>query len=76
MCLQWGKTTITNKATVLVTLPIAYSNATYKILVTHYNGTTPSSVVSLSVGYQYPTYFQVANNKGENPAIYWVTFGY
>ena len=73
---QWGKKTITNNTTVLVTLPITYSNATYIIEVTHNNGTTPSSVVSLSVGYQYSTYFQIANNEGENPSVYWLTIGY
>ena len=74
--ISWGRVTITNNATVLVTLPLAYSNVTYIIEVTHYNGITSSSVVSLSVGYQYPTYFQIANNKNENPAVYWFTIGY
>ena len=56
-------------------MPLAYQDATYKIFVTHNNGTLSTSVVPLSVGYINPTYFYVSNNVGENPSFFWATLG-
>lgn len=56
-------------------MPLAYADTTYKILITHNNGISSSSVVPLSVGYINPTYFYVSNNIGENPNFFWVTVG-
>ena len=72
---QWGTETIINNSGISVTMPLAYQDTAYKILVTHNNGILSSSVVPLSVGYINPTYFYVSNNIGENPNFFWVTIG-
>ena len=72
---QWGTETIINNSGIAVTMPLAYADTTYKILITHNNGVLSSSVVPLSVGYINPTYFYVSNNIGENPNFFWVTLG-
>ena len=72
---QWGTETIINNSGIAVTMPLAYADTTYKILITHNNGILSSSVVPLSVGYINPTYFYVSNNIGENPNFFWVTVG-
>lgn len=75
LILQWGTETIVNNSGIAVTMPLAYADATYKIFVTHNNGTLSTSVVPLSVGYINPTYFYVSNNVGENPSFFWATLG-
>lgn len=75
LIVQWGTETIINNSGIAVTMPLAYADTTYKILITHNNGVSTSSVVPLSVGYINPTYFYVSNNIGENPNFFWVTVG-
>ena len=75
LIVQWGTETIINNSGIAVTMPLAYADTTYKILITHNNGILSSSVVPLSVGYINPTYFYVSNNIGENPNFFWVTVG-
>lgn len=75
LIVQWGTETIINNSGISVTMPLAYADTTYKILITHNNGVLSSSVVPLSVGYINPTYFYVSNNIGENPNFFWVTIG-
>lgn len=75
LIIQWGTETIINNSGIAVTMPLAYADTTYKILITHNNGVLSSSVVPLSVGYINPTYFYVSNNIGENPNFFWVTIG-
>lgn len=75
LIVQWGTETIINNSGIAVTMPLAYADTTYKILITHNNGVLSSSVVPLSVGYINPTYFYVSNNIGENPNFFWVTIG-
>ena len=75
LIVQWGTETIVNNSGIAVTMQLAYQDATYKIFVTHNNGTLSTSVVPLSVGYINPTYFYVSNNVGENPSFFWATLG-
>ena len=75
LIVQWGTETIINNSGIAVTMPLAYQDTAYKILVTHNNGILSSSVVPLSVGYINPTYFYVSNNISENPNFFWVTIG-
>ncbi len=73
---QWGTITITNSSGIVITMPLTYQNTNYKILITHNNGTLPTSVVPLSVGYINPNYFYVSNNINQNPNVLWVTLGF
>ncbi len=75
LIIQWGTETIINNSGISVTMPLAYQDTAYKILVTHNNGILSSSVVPMSVGDINPTYFYVSNNIGENPNFFWVTIG-
>lgn len=72
---QWGLGQVSNNVGIAISLPIAHANSDYKILVTHYNGITPDSVVSLSVGQRKESDFYVSNKTNDNPAFFWVTIG-
>ncbi|MBS5582651.1 MAG: hypothetical protein KHX20_08760 [Megasphaera sp.] len=74
--IQWGISSITDGVKTTVQLHIAYSNASYKIFLAHFNGYTPSSVVGLSVGSLTNASFFVANKERENPSFFWATIGY
>ena len=72
---QWGLGQVSNNVGITISLPISHANSGYKILVTHYNGVTPDSVVSLSVGQREESHFYVSNKTNDNPAFFWVTIG-
>ena len=72
---QWGLGQVSNNVGIAISLPIAHANSGYKILVTHYNGVMPDSVVSLSVGQREESHFYVSNKTNDNPAFFWVTIG-
>lgn len=76
LIIQWGISSITDGVKTTVQLHIAYSNASYKIFLAHFNGYTPSSVVGLSVGSLTNASFFVANKERENPSFFWATIGY
>ena len=73
--LQWGLGQVSNNVGITISLPISHANSGYKILVTHYNGVTPDSVVSLSVGQRKESDFYVSNKTNDNPAFFWFTIG-
>lgn len=73
--LQWGLGQVSNNVGITISLPISHANSDYKILVTHYNGVTPDSVVSLSVGQRKESDFYVSNKTNDNPAFFWFTIG-
>jgi hypothetical protein len=72
---QWGLGQVSNNVGITISLPISHANSGYKILVTHYNGVTPDSVVSLSVGQRKESDFYVSNKTNDNPAFFWFTIG-
>lgn len=72
---QWGLGQVSNNVGITISLPISHANSDYKILVTHYNGVAPNSVVSLSVGQREESHFYVSNKTNDNPAFFWVTIG-
>ena len=72
---QWGLGQVSNNVGITISLPISHANSGYKILVTHYNGVTPDSVVSLSVGQCKESDFYVSNKTNDNPAFFWFTIG-
>ena len=72
---QWGLGQVSNSVGITISLPVSHANSGYKILVTHYNGVTPDSVVSLSVGQREKVHFYVSNKTNDNPAFFWVTIG-
>lgn len=72
---QWGLGQVSNNVGITISLPISHANSDYKILVTHYNGVTPDSVVSLSVGQRKESDFYVSNKTNDNPAFFWFTIG-
>lgn len=72
---QWGLGQVSNNIGITISLPISHANSGYKILVTHYNGVTPDSVVSLSVGQRKESDFYVSNKTNDNPAFFWFTIG-
>lgn len=75
LIVQWGLGQVSNNVGITISLPISHANSGYKILVTHYNGVTPNSVVSLSVGQREESHFYVSNKTNDNPAFFWVTIG-
>ena len=75
LIVQWGLGQVSNNVGITISLPISHANSGYKILVTHYNGVTPDSVVSLSVGQREESHFYVSNKTNDNPAFFWVTIG-
>lgn len=72
---QWGLGQVSNNVGITISLPISHANSGYKILVTHYNGVTPDSVVLLSVGQRKESDFYVSNKTNDNPAFFWFTIG-
>ena len=75
LIVQWGLGQVSNNIGITISLPISHANLGYKILVTHYNGVTPDSVVSLSVGQRKESDFYVSNKTNDNPAFFWFTIG-
>ena len=75
LIVQWGLGQVSNNVGITISLPISHANSDYKILVTHYNGVTPDSVVSLSVGQRKESDFYVSNKTNDNPAFFWFTIG-
>lgn len=75
LIVQWGLGQVSNNIGITISLPISHANLGYKILVTHYNGVTPDSVVSLSVGQRKESDFYVSNKTNDNPSFFWFTIG-